>query len=555
MLRSDPDLGLDDATHAERLQQVGKNQLPEGERRALSRMFMDQFADVMIAVLIVAAVISGVVGEVIDTVVILVIVGLNAVIGTAQEYRAERAMAALRQMAAPTAVVRCNGQVLTVSALELVPGDIVLMEAGNVIPADLRLIETQNFQVNEAALTGESQAVEKQTAALQGDELVLGDRLSMAYRGTLVTRGRATGLVVATGLATELGTIARLLQRQVIGKTPLQKRLVRFSQRLALGIAIICAVLLATGLARGEPLMLMFLTAVSLAVAAVPEALPAVVTMNLALGAHTMSRRRALIRRLPAVETLGSVTYICADKTGTLTQNKMHVDVLIVDGRPLSVLPEDARHHEAIHLMALAMALNNDVLPRQNGDPQSDPTEVALYACAAAGGYEKTSLAQEYPRIGERPFDAERKLMTTFHRQDESIIAFTKGAPEQLLERCARQHCRSTQAALDAIAAEVDRLAGEGYRVLGVAYRHWSSPPEVMNDDHVEQGLVFVGLAALTDPPRPEAAGAVAECLTAGITPVMITGDHLSTARAIAKRLRIIDDDGGVIRGRQLERL
>jgi len=541
--------GLSCAAARERLARHGPNALPEGGRRSPLRMLVDQFADFMIMVLVAAAVISGIVGELTDTVAIVVIVLLNAVIGFVQEWRAERAMAALRRMAAPAARVRREGAVATLPATELVPGDIVLLEAGNVVPADLRLIEAAQLRCAEAALTGESHPVDKRTEALPDAPLALGDRANMAWKGTLVANGRGTGVVVATGLATELGRIARLLQGAEEVKTPLQKRLARFGARLAWAVLAVCAVVFVAGLVRGEPPALMFLTAVSLAVAAIPEALPAVVAIALALGAARMVRHHALIRRLPAVETLGSITFICSDKTGTLTRNRMRAEVLWTGAlEPLDGEPGCA--------LLRALALVNDAAPGADGHLVGDPTEVALLEAASQRGADVQMLRRQWPRRGEFPFDSQRKRMATVHAlADGGWQACVKGAPEAILERCVRRLTPQGPAPFDAAPAlaEAEALAARGLRVLALAQRHLEHLPA--HADAAESGLTFLGLVGLLDPPRDEAAAAVAECMAAGIRPVMITGDHPATARAIAQRLGMLGPQGRVITGVELAAL
>ncbi|MBZ0142729.1 MAG: cation-translocating P-type ATPase [Rhodocyclaceae bacterium] len=564
--------GLTSAEAAARLEQHGRNELPEAAARSIARMVYDQFADFMILVLIAAAVVSGIVGEPADTLAIVVIVLLNAVIGFVQEWRAEKAMAALRRMAAPSARVRREGSLRELPAVELVPGDIVLLEAGNVVPADLRLLEAARLTVAEAALTGESQPVEKQVAALAEAPLPLGDRANMAWKGTLVANGRATGVVVATGLATELGRIARLLAGAEEVKTPLQKRLARFGARLAWAVLAICSIVFLAGLARGEPAVLMFLTAVSLAVAAIPEALPAVVAISLALGASKMVQQNALIRRLPAVETLGSITFICSDKTGTLTRNRMHAEAFYAES--------DESPAEPWPSLFRCMALVNDAAADATGALVGDPTEVALLQAAAAHGVDHAALKSQFPRYGELPFDAERKRMATVYRMAgtvygsglpaaipaantadgrplplEGYLACVKGAPEAVIERCTWRLTPRGPAPFDAAdaLAQAERMAARGLRVLAFAERRLDALPADMAE--AENDLTFLGLVGLMDPPREEAAAAVEECRTAGIVPVMITGDHPATARAIAERLGILDDGGRVVSGVELAAL
>ncbi len=553
-LTVDPLAGLSAGEAARRIVQYGLNEIRERPPRPLWRMLLDQFTDFMILVLIGAAIISGIIGEPPDAIAIVVIVLLNGVIGFVQEYRAERAIAALKLLAASTARVRRGGHVTEISALQLVPGDVVLLEAGNVMPADLRLIETVQLKVDESPLTGESVPVEKRTSPLQEAEVPLGDRVNLAYKGTSVTYGRGSGLVFATGMQTELGRIASLLGKEEAVKTPLQKRLARFGQRLALAALAICAIVFALGVMRGESVVLMFLTAVSLAVAAIPEALPAVVTVSLALGARRMVKKHALIRRLPAVETLGSVTYICSDKTGTLTQNKMRVEQLVVSGQPESGFTSK---QESWRWLMKAMALSNDATRNKEGRIIGDPTEVALYQGAEDKGYGKAELLVRAPRVAELPFDSDRKCMTTLHREGSEVVAFTKGAPEQVVALCDGQLTGDARIALDqkAILDRADRMAADGLRVLAVAYRTWPDLPAELTPDSVERGLTFLGLVGLMDPPRDEAREAVALCKSAGITPVMITGDHPATARAIALRLGIIENNDAVLTGQELARL
>ena len=561
-LGSVPDAGLAPDEAARRLGVHGRNEIEEQARRGAGQMFLRQFTDFMILLLIAAAAISGVIGEPEDAIAILAIVILNAIIGFVQEYRAEQALRALKQFAALKARVVRAGEVMTVAATDLVPGDVALLDAGSIVPADLRIIETAQLRIEEAALTGESHPVEKRSGELADADAQtpLGDRTNMAYSGTTVTYGRGRGLVVATGMATEFGRIATLLATSEEVRTPLQKRLARFGRQLSALAIVICVVVFALGVLRGESIVLMFLTAVSLAVAAVPEALPAVITIGLALGAQRMVKKNALARRLPAVETLGAVTYICSDKTGTLTQNRMRADAFVVGGAANHALPEAAAlQREPWSSFVSALALSNDAGADAHGEPIGDPTEVALYVAARDAGYDKRALATRAPRVAELPFDSERKCMTTLHRvgATDSVIAFTKGAPERVLERCTAALGEQGPTPVDraALVEQADQMAAAGLRVLAIARRDWPVVPDPLDPDEVERDLTFVGFVGLIDPPRAEAAQAVAQCRDAGITPVMITGDHPLTARAIATRLGIIADDARVIGGRELASL
>ncbi|MFT3663884.1 cation-translocating P-type ATPase [Piscinibacter sp.] len=527
----DPALGLDDAQAALRAVRHGPNEIAGGTRRTPAALLLEQFKDFMILVLLAAAVVSGLIGELVDTLAIVVIVLLNALIGFVQAWRADRALAALQQLAAARATVLRGGQRVLLPASQLVPGDIVLLEAGNQVPADLRLIEIAQLRIDESALTGESVAVDKHVSTLREAGAALGDRLNMAFKGTTAAHGRGTGLVVATGMATELGKVAGLLDRAGETQTPLQQRLAAFGKRLALVVLAICALIFAIGVLRGEPPVLMALTALSLAVAAIPESLPAVVTVLLALGARRMVAQHALVRRLPSVETLGSVSTICSDKTGTLTLNRMHAERLVADG---------AAREEALR----AAALCNDAVRGPDGAWQGDPTETALAALATEGGVDAAALARERPRVAELPFDSERKRMSTLHEGADAYVLYTKGAPESLLPRCTARWSAEGTLALDHEAAmrQAETLAAQGLRVLAFARRELCDADLCAGADIVERELALVGLVALIDPPRPEAEAAVRDCLAAGITPVMITGDHPATARAIAQRLGIVAD-------------
>jgi Ca2+-transporting ATPase len=545
-LRSSPQ-GLTAAEAKRRLAEHGRNELKELSRQSPLMMFIGQFRDFMIVVLMAAAVTAGSMGEWTDTFVIMAIVVLNAMLGFIQEYRAEQAMAALRRMAAPMAMVLRDGAPAQIPAVEVVPGDVVLLEAGNVVPADLRLIEAVRLTVEEAALTGESVPVEKLTAPLVEEKLTLGDRRNMSYKGTILIGGRGRGVAVATGMATELGRIATLIEGEKALKTPLQRRLAAFGQKLSVAILVVCAVIFGSGLLRGEPPLLMFLTAVSLAVAAVPEALPAVVTIALALGAARLVRENTLVKKLPAVETLGSVTYICSDKTGTLTQNRMTVErIVAADGDLSGREPGAFASGESADLLVTAMALCNDAGRGPEGRAIGDPTEAAIYTAAAARGYVKEELTEEMWRLAELPFDAARRCMTTIHRLEEGLVSFTKGAPEAVLARCQWMLTAGGEqpVAKERLAALHEQMSSSGQRVIGLALRRWDAMPAELGADSVETGLTFLGMVGMVDPPREEACEAVRLCRQAGIIPVMITGDHPLTAEAIARRLGIIGDGG-----------
>lgn len=555
-------LTTDEATR--RLRQYGPNILKEKKKKTPFIMFLDQFRDVMIMILIVAALISGIIGEISDTIAIIVIVVLNAIIGFVQEYRAEKAMAALKKIAAPSAFVMRDGNPAEVATSEIVSGDVVFLEAGKIVPADMRLIEAAQLKVEEAALTGESVAVEKHTGALEDEKIPLGDRKNMIYKGTTVSYGRGQGVVVATGMQTELGKIATMLQEEDEVKTPLQKRLASFGQKLAIAVIAICAVIFVIGIMRGEPALVMLLTAISLAVAAIPEALPAVVTISLALGAKKMVRQNALIRKLPAVETLGSVTYICSDKTGTLTMNRMTVEEVYVNGETVRNGFEQVSGEKSetslnlgspVDAFFVGLALSNDATIDKEGQIIGDPTETALYRAAYDAGFRKEKLVHNFPRIAEIPFDSERKCMTTVHEvllqgepgteKGAGFISFTKGAIEVLLDKSVNVLESSGLKDIDPeeIKGTSEKMAAEGLRVIGIAMRTWDRIPGAAVPENMENGLTLLGFAGMMDPPREEAGEAVTLCKAAGIRPVVITGDHPVTARAIAKKLGIIGDD------------
>jgi Ca2+-transporting ATPase len=545
--------GLHPAEARERLGRFGPNTLAGPPRPTALRRLAAQFTDVLILVLLAAALVSVLVGELTDAVVILAIVALNGGLGFLHEHRAERAMATLQAAAAPTARVLRAGRAARVAAAEIVPGDVVLLEAGDVVPADGRLLDVAGLQVDEAPLTGESVPVAKTADPLPEADVPVGDRVNMVHQGTVVTRGRGTAVVVATGMATEFGKVAALLRTTPGVQTPLQRRLSALGRLLAVAAVLIAALVFGTGLLRGEHPILMFLTAVSLAVAAVPEALPAVVTVTLALGARTMARRQALVRRLPAVETLGAVTCICSDKTGTLTVNRMRVEALYCDGG----LERAARRGGAWEELLRAMVLSNDAAGDGVGPAAGDPTEMALRVAAEAAGLRRTDLERERPRLAELPFDPERRRMTTFHAlPDGAVVSYTKGAPEVVLDLSAHVLTAAGPVPIprQALVEVSERLASDGLRVLAFAMRRWPQRPPT-TAEHAERDLILLGFVGLIDPPRPEAADAVRRCRAAGIVPVMVTGDHPLTARAIARRLGIVEDGGVVVTGGQLARL
>jgi len=582
-LGSDPGGGLTAAEASRRLAEHGRNELEERGFKGPWRILLEQLSSALVVVLIVAAGVSAVLGDLVDAAAIVAIVVLNSVLGVRQEYRAERSVAALQKLAVPEVRLRRDGHLVQVPATEVVPGDVVALEAGDLVPADGRLLDTVDLRVQEASLTGESEAVEKSAGITLDREVPPGDRVNTVHRGTLVTYGRGTAVVTATGMDTEIGRIATLIQGVSRDPTPLERRLDRLGRNLAVGALALVAVIFVAGLLRGEELKEMFLTAVSLAVAAVPEGLPAVVTIALSLGAQRMLARNALIRKLPAVETLGSVTVICSDKTGTLTCNRMSVAALFTDDRRwrLDDADDDEADPAGSDLLLLALgALSNDaeIEPAEEGSEEpfrtvGDPTETALLAGAARHGLVKPELEAALPRERELPFDSERKRMSTVHRFAPSPgtpeldrwrerlgtprVAVCKGALESVLDRCRRVWHDGAQEPLDddrrqGFLDAHDRLADDGMRVLAVAFRGVGGEDEPA--DELEDDLTLLGLVGLIDPPRPQAAPAIATCRRAGIRPLMITGDHPRTARAIARRIGL-DDDGEVLTGVELERL
>ena len=566
--------GLDQADVSARRTQYGSNQLIERGGRGPWRILWEQLTSTLIIVLLIAAVLSAATGDAKDAIAILVVVIANTLLGFFQEFRAEKAVAALKKLAVPKVRVRRSGVLEEIPSNQLVPGDIIFLEAGNLAPADGRVIECASLRMQEAALTGESVAVEKNTEPLTGADLPLGDRRNMVYMGTSAAYGHGIAVVTATGMQTELGRIATMLQTTGYDSTPLQKRLDRLGKQLAGASLAVVGIVFAMGLLRGVDLRTMFLTAISLAVAAVPEGLPAVVTIALALGAQRMLKRKALIRKLPAVETLGSVTIICSDKTGTLTENRMTVTVLQVSKRRIETVDASVARVDdpAVALLLTGSVLCNDAQLQSSGGAIGDPTETALLVAASRQGINKNDFERTLPRVAELPFDSRRKRMTTIHQAasfpfpaawnwQESpapYIAFSKGAPESLIGISNRAWIDGRPQPLDdasrkRIAAAQTELSSSGARVLAVGFRPWMTHTTGTDGHSAEQDLIFVGLVGMIDPPRAEVKQAVATCKAAGIRPIMITGDHALTAQQIARELGIPGERALI--GQDVERL
>ena len=554
--------GLTDQEVRDRREQFGPNKLTSKRRTTIIEKFFAQFKDLMIIILIVAAIIAGFAGETVDAIIILAVVILNAIFGVFQESKAENAIDSLKEMSAPMATVLRNGESQSVKSEDIVPGDIVLLEAGDVVPADIRLTEANSLKIEEAALTGESVPVNKQVTPIVDHDLPLGDRKNLGFMNSNVTSGRAVGVVIGTGMNTEVGKIAHMLNTTEETTTPLQENLKSLGKMLTVLILVIAVIVFGVGMWRGqESLINMLLTAISLAVAAIPEGLPAIVTVTLALGTQQMARHRALIRKLPAVETLGSTDVIASDKTGTLTQNKMTVEKVFLNEKLTDSADATLSLKDKI---AQIMVLNNDT-KFQGNELAGDPTETALVSFYLNQAQPVQQFINDHKRLAEIPFDSERKLMSTYNQMaDGNIIMTMKGAPDQLLERASQiqdgdQVRPMTDEDKQLISRTNHDLATQALRVLGFAYRNVDQVPTELTSAAQEHDMIFVGLIGMIDPERPEVAQAVAEAKSAGIKSIMITGDHQDTAQAIAKRLGILgrgDNPGGkVINGAQLDEL
>ena len=556
-LSVDPQKGLSSEEAKKRLQQYGPNELAEKKKRSIFQMFFSQFTDFLIIILLVAAGISIVVGEAVDAILIMIIVVLNATLSTIQEAKAEKSLQLLKKMAAPVARVLRDGIIQTVPSRELVPGDIVILETGNYVPADGRLIESANLSVSEAALTGESQPVEKSIEAIDKPNLPIGDRTNMVYSGTIVSRGRGRAIVTATGNETEIGKIAKMLTEMEEEETPLQRNLEKLGKQIGMIILAICAVVFIAGILEGKPILEMFLTAVSLAVAAVPEGLPAVVTIVLALGVYNMVKKHAIVRKLQAVEALGSVNVICSDKTGTLTKNEMTVVRYYLHPEHWLKHETSSQILDVLKEALVAATLCNDafVAFKDNSRATSgDPTEIALALAAWDFGLKKPELEEKMPRVHEIPFDSDRKMMTTVHRKDHTFVSYTKGASDVVLARCTKYVSASgevkemSEKDREQILQANQQMAQDGLRVLAVAYKNVKEG----HYEDLEEDMVFLALIGMIDPPRPEVKDALEKCRTAGIKVIMITGDHKATAQTIAKELGIIDSEGKTLTGGEL---
>lgn len=574
------DKGLEEAKAEKRLDSYGKNELQEVAGRSIGLKILDQFSDFLVIILIFAALISMLIGEIRDSVVILAIVVLNAALGIYQEGKAEKALEALKKISSPTAKVLRDGKRDTIPTSNLVPGDIVILEAGDIIPADIRLVENYNLKIDESSLTGESVPVEKNGYIHFSKDTPLGDRENMAFMSTIVTYGRGKGIVVETGHNTEIGKIATQIQSFEEELTPLQKKLNQLGKYLGIITIIVCIIVFAIGIVQGRGILEMLMVSISLAVAAIPEGLPAIVTIVLALGMNKMVARHAIVKKLLAVETLGSTTVICSDKTGTLTQNEMTVVKVFTDNKLVDVTgvgynpvgkfilgEKEIKIDQVTNLKTLlsigVLANDASITNLEEGFKViGDPTEGALMALGQKGGIFKEKSNKEYPRIEEIPFDSTRKMMTTFHKNyiKTKIVAFTKGAPDIVIDRCKYINIKGEILPLDKDIKEKllginDYFAKDALRVLALAYKAHDKLPTKISSDNIEDEMVLVGLVGMIDPPRPEAKAAIMKCKEAGIKPVMITGDYKETAFAIAKELGISESIEDTMTGEKLDKL
>ncbi len=547
----------------------GTNEIVSKNKKSIAKMILEQFQDFMIIILIIAAVISGIVGQsngegFTDSIIILVIVILNAVIGVIQELKAQKSLESLKNLSAPHSKVIRDGKLQDLESKYLVPGDIVVLETGDYVPADLRLIEAVNLKTQEAALTGESLPVEKTTEKIDKEDIGIGDRLNQAFSSSLVTYGRGKGIVVSIGMQTEVGKIATMLDSVDDSETPLSRRLEALGKTLGIAALVICLVIFAVGsFVHGREIFEMFMTAVSLAVAAIPEGLPAISTIVLSIGVQRMVKRNAIIRTLPSVETLGSATVICSDKTGTLTQNKMTVEKIFYNNEIFGV--EEKRYNVDDHLRLLmnSMILCNDTKVTKDGEEfklAGDPTETALVDLGIKLNMLKTTMDDENPRVEEIPFDSERKLMSTVNNTNQGLFVYTKGGVDEILSKCSKIYLDNQEMTLSAeninyIKQVNEEMAKGALRVLAMAYKRVDKVPTRDEMNNLESELVYIGMVGMIDPARPEAKEAVEKCKTAGIKPVMITGDHKVTAMAIAKDIGILENESEAITGSELEKM
>ena len=563
-LQTNLEKGLTTEEVTKRREKYGLNELQSKKKKSLFQKFLDQFKDFSIIVLIIAAIVSGVVGVaegegITDTIIILIVVVVNAIIGVTQESKAEKSLEALQKLTDHASKVIRNGEVTVVPAKELVPGDIVVLDTGDYIPADLRIIEAVNLKSQESSLTGESVPVEKMTEKIEDEETSLGDRLNMLFSSSLVTYGRGKGIVVETGMTTEVGKIAGMINQADEQTTPLQDKLNKLGKTLGIAALVICVFIFIVGLIQGKEPIHMFMTAVSLAVAAIPEGLVAVSTIVLAIGVQKMVKRNAIVKRLPAVETLGSATVICSDKTGTLTQNKMTVEKIFINSETKDLEEYKNNITEDIKKLVYVNMFCNDTKISKDGTLTGDPTETALVDMAFRLDFDP-SIYDQMPRVEEIPFDSDRKLMTTVNKVNEKYVVFTKGGVDELLNRC-NSYLLNGEIKQDLenytkiIRENNENMAKEALRVLAGAYKEIDHEPSKEEMEKIENDLTFIGMVGMIDPPREEAKKAVEKCKTAGIKTVMITGDHKITATAIAKKLGILENEDEAITGTELEKM